>query len=369
MKQSKTSDKIIPKLLELYRSFGCEKFKMKRFEEYDFYLENKSFLKSENIIAFSDGFGRLLALKPDVTLSIVKSTGTEAVGVRKVYYNEFVYRAAGDTHEIKEIPQVGLEYIGELDRYSECEAILLAAKSLSTISRDCTLDISHLGFVGGLLDEVSADSSVKEQLLRCIGSKNRHGIADICKEAGIDTKLGEIISEVAVLRGPLDRTLEKAEGLAVNDAMKKSLEELEAICKPVTDNSSVSINLDFSIVNDMSYYNGVIFQGFVNGISTSVLSGGRYDLLMSKLGKKAGAIGFAVYLDQIELAARPEREYDCDMLVLYDDQSDTAAVMKTVSEYAAEGLTVAAKKCADSTRARECCRVIGKEVTIVEGND
>ena len=57
------------------------------------------------------------------------------------------------------------------------------------------------------------------------------------------------------------------------------------------------------------------------------------------------------------------------MLVLYDDQSDTAAVMKTVSEYAAEGLTVAAKKCADSTRARECCRVIGKEVTIVEGND
>ena len=35
------------KLAELFGSFGYKKFKMSKFEEYDLYIENKSFLKSE----------------------------------------------------------------------------------------------------------------------------------------------------------------------------------------------------------------------------------------------------------------------------------------------------------------------------------
>ena len=46
---------------------------MSRFEEYDFYARNKDFLVSDRIITFTDSRGRLLALKPDVTLSIIKS--------------------------------------------------------------------------------------------------------------------------------------------------------------------------------------------------------------------------------------------------------------------------------------------------------
>ena len=58
--------------------------------------------------------------------------------------------------------------------------------------------------------------------------------------------------------------------------------------------------LDFSLVNSMDYYSGVLFQGAVRDIPFPVLSGGRYDALAARMGREDGAIGFCVYLDLIE---------------------------------------------------------------------
>jgi ATP phosphoribosyltransferase regulatory subunit len=67
------------------------------------------------------------------------------------------------------------------------------------------------------------------------------------------------------------------------------------------------MNLDFSIVNDISYYSGIIFQGYIEGIPEKVLSGGRYDKLLRKFGNRSGAVGFAVYLDLLERCAPVNR--------------------------------------------------------------
>ena len=75
----------------LYEQFGYQKYKMSRFEEYALYAENKNFLISDDIITFSDRNGTLLALKPDVTLSIVKHAVASGERDTKVYYNEHVY--------------------------------------------------------------------------------------------------------------------------------------------------------------------------------------------------------------------------------------------------------------------------------------
>ena len=60
-------------LRALYEAAGCRKYHMGQFEEYALYQENQSFLPSRQVITFTDLDGRLLALKPDVTLSIAKS--------------------------------------------------------------------------------------------------------------------------------------------------------------------------------------------------------------------------------------------------------------------------------------------------------
>ena len=84
--------KILGALSRLYESFGYMRFKMNKFEEYDTYVKNKSFLTSDNVITFTDTNGKLMALKPDVTLSIVKNSKDEPNAQKKVYYNENVYR-------------------------------------------------------------------------------------------------------------------------------------------------------------------------------------------------------------------------------------------------------------------------------------
>jgi ATP phosphoribosyltransferase regulatory subunit len=87
------------------------------------------------------------------------------------------------------------------------------------------------------------------------------------------------------------------------------------------------ISIDFSVGNDLKYYSGVVFKGFVKGVPTSVLSGGRYDNLMKKMGKASGAIGFAVYLDLLAELYGDEDEYDADVLVLYDGATDPCKLL------------------------------------------
>ncbi len=95
-------------LRELYKSYGYSQYKMSKFEEYDLYANNKSFLVSENVITFTDTDGKLMALKPDVTLSIIRNARPEESGVDKVFYDENVYRVSKGTHAYKEIMQAGL---------------------------------------------------------------------------------------------------------------------------------------------------------------------------------------------------------------------------------------------------------------------
>ena len=96
-------ERIMFSLRELYEAYGYSRYKMLKFEEYDFYSRNKDFLVSENVLTFTDLNGKLMALKPDVTLSIVRGSPDRTDSVRKVFYNENVYRTAGSTRSFREV--------------------------------------------------------------------------------------------------------------------------------------------------------------------------------------------------------------------------------------------------------------------------
>ena len=117
-------------LRELYERLGYRKYRMGQFEEYSLYMDNKNFLSSERVISFTDLDGRLLALRPDVTLSIVRHASEQPHAAERLYYTESVYRPSAEGHAFKEISQMGIEVLGEIDRYAMTEVTLLAAQSL-----------------------------------------------------------------------------------------------------------------------------------------------------------------------------------------------------------------------------------------------
>jgi ATP phosphoribosyltransferase regulatory subunit len=167
----KNEEAAVFELRKLYSSFGYQQFKMSKFEEYDLYVRNKSFLVSDHIITFTDTNGKLMALKPDVTLSIVKNSKDVPGCVQKVYYNENVYRVSGSSRSYKEIMQVGLECLGDIDDYAISEVVMLAAESLARISPDFVLDISHLGLLSAAIDATGISD---EAIARASPSSLKH---------------------------------------------------------------------------------------------------------------------------------------------------------------------------------------------------
>ncbi|HHT16726.1 MAG TPA: hypothetical protein GXZ77_03295 [Papillibacter sp.] len=340
----KNEEQAMLRLRALYRRYGYAQYKMSKFEEYDLYARNKNFLSSEYIATFNEPGGRLMALKPDVTLSIVRNTRGSA-GTCKYFYNENVYRLSAHRQELKERMQAGLEYIGELDVFAMGEVIFLALKSLETISDRYLLDVSHLGFVSGLLESLGLDGEAQGKMLRCISEKNAPEIEKLCASLGVSRENCERLMTLASLYGKWEDVRETMLSLCVGEKMRSAVAELEAILKTVRAlGGTDALYLDFSTVNDMKYYNGIVFQGYVDGLPTCILSGGQYDPLLKQFGREGGAIGFAVYLDLLERFHTPERDYDVDVLIRYDDATEPAVLAGHVRRITAAGESVRATR-------------------------
>ncbi len=338
----KDEERVTFALRGLYEQHGYKKVRVHKFEEYSLYIDNKNFLKTENIITFMDLDGKLLALRPDVTLSIVKNLDAHKNGsFEKLYYMEKVYRLSRQTHSYKEISQIGLECIGDLDACAAIEVIRLAAESLSAVDDRYLLDLSHMGFLAGLLEPLEIDQELKQEIARCIRQKDRFELGLLLRRAGLPDECCGRLMQIPLLYGSFAKVLPAARALAVTDGMNAALDELETLYSAFAGTPLAKrLNIDFSVVNDLDYYNGLIFQGYVEGIPRAVLTGGRYDNLLHKFGKEKGAMGFAIYLDELEHFYQREAEDDADLLILYDRIDDYAAFTALVEEKIAAGMRV-----------------------------
>lgn len=364
-------EKIIFKLRELYTKYGYIKYRMSKFEEYDLYVRNKDFLVSENIITFTDVDGKLMALKPDVTLSIIKNSRDAKGAVEKVYYNENVYRASADTRAFKEIMQAGLEAIGDIDDYCICEVLLLAAKSLECIKSDYILDISHVGIVSEAIEGIEISEKGRKALLKALGEKNVGEISAVCKSEGVDEGSADLLKKLAAIYGAPTEVITKLKAIARGERFDAAIAQLERIAEVLEQNGCIDrARIDFSIINNTSYYSGVVFKGYVNGIPWDVLSGGQYDKLMRRMSRKSGAIGFAVYMDMLYGIFFDETDYDVDAVLLYDEGTSPKVIDSALKKISESGQSVVAQKAKPTKiRFKNLFRLCGTEVESLENDD
>lgn len=343
--QLKPDEKACLELRGLYEQYGYQKYKMGKFEEYSLYVENKDFLGGEKVIAFTDLDGRLLALKPDVTLSIIKNTQATSQCNEKLYYLENVYRESKENHTFKEINQMGLEYIGQIDSYAITEVISLAARSLRTISSDYILEISHMSFVVELIESLQVAEHIKHKLIRQIRRKNTDGIRKTAEAAELPLIQIESLCRIPFLYGNVEETVAKAREIALNSAMNKALDRLMEIYRALEAiGEGDGIQVDLSMVNDIDYYNGIIFRGYIKKLGKSILAGGQYDRAMEILGKKAGAVGFALYLNEINRIAEHRTKVDVEAILLYREEEPLPQIARAVEQLQREGISVRAER-------------------------
>jgi ATP phosphoribosyltransferase regulatory subunit len=325
------------KLNRLFAGYGYQKFRMSKFEEYDLYAENKDFLTSPQLITFTDLDGSLLALKPDITLSIIKST----TAPRRVYYNEMVYRPRD--HHYREIPQAGIECIGTVDLYREAEVIAMACSALSCIEEDYVLRISDVSLIRSVIEEINLPSAMRPFVIDALSGKNADYIRTLIRDGILSEADGTILIGLIDLYLPFSKGVKKVRTMVNYPAADAILDHLYDLAG-VLDGFGVMdhVYLDFSLMNSMEYYNGVIFQGAVRSIPTSVLSGGRYDRLLKKMGKPYEAIGFAVYMDVVENSRTARKDYDGDIAVIYTAKDSPKTVARVMRGLARDGIRVLA---------------------------
>ena len=360
MQTARSAERVASALRSLYHQYGYRQYKMSKFEEYDLYARNKDFLISDNVITFTDLSGKLMALKPDVTLSIVKNS-KDSPTVQKLYYNENVYRVTKGAQGFREIPQLGLECLGPVDDYCISEVLTLAAQTLRQISTDSVLDISHLGILSEVLDSVGIPAHQRGDATKLIGEKNLHELTALCRELNVSEDGISLLRQLVTLRAPLT-------GNALSDLLSgyvqpETLNSFTAVISALAETDIAPLlRIDFSVVDDISYYNGFVFKGFVSGLPGSILSGGQYDTLMNKMNRTDRAIGFAVYLDMLQQLEQPDDDCDVDTLLIYDDRTPLSTLRARVAELTAQGQRVMAQRAIPETIRYKILETITGEV-------
>ena len=303
-------DRLMLALQGMYSRAGFSRFRVDKFEPYDLYQEYRGFLRNDAVITFTDLSGRLMAMKPDVTLSIVKSVPADAPALR-VYYLEKVFRVNPANGEFGEISQVGIECLACEDAAqrirTQTEVLGLALDSLDLIGPNSLLMLSHRALVEALLGACTEDESARSELYEALTARNLIAFDELLSQTGASLETRELVSAAVRVAGPLAEAVEELEILGAAALCPDAIAELRELAAQLEEvrgdcGAIDKVCLDFTLTGQTDYYNGLEFQGYIEGLPRAVLSGGRYDELVRRFGKPQGAIGFAVYLGEIARA-------------------------------------------------------------------
>ncbi len=324
-------------LEELFSRFGYKKYMVSRFEKYSFYTENENFLEDSRVITFSGRSGTLLALKPDITMSIAKHCIKNPDDHHKIYYNESVFRIPRGQSEFSELRQIGIENIGDGDDYQIIEIINLAIKSLAKISSDFVLCLSNMVLIREAFRDLGLEVAQMNKIIEYMRQKNVHDLQKYIKEEKIND--GGVFVRLITLDSDLVAGLAQLKEFYKNTRFESEIEQMDrifttllTICEPA------KLRLDYSHISNTLYYNGMVFTGYILGLAAPVLNGGRYDKLVAKMGlPNKSALGFAVLLNEVEKLYTSTEQIPKE--VFYDEAASIIDTIQMANKLYDEGAT------------------------------
>lgn len=326
-------DALYLSLRDIYQRAGYEYSAFNKFEEYQLYRENMAFIPTKGIITFNGIDGRLMALKPDITLSVLKGYAGLPHGEQRLYYRENVFRLDKRESEYRELTQVGVECVGGGGLYPTLEIISLAAKSLAEINPSYALCVSHMGVLRFAVDSLGGGEEDEKRLSFLISAKNTHGLMELARKNNIPAERASAFTRIVSSTRKLGEAVNDLKRLSPKEAAGEGVSELEEIADAIKGTEyEKNVMLDISVTNDFSYYNGVIMRGYVKGHPAPLLGGGRYDFLAERFGVAGGAAGFAIDFSEVTAFYGGAAKKGFDALIVYGDGDDIAEVFASAEK-------------------------------------
>lgn len=265
-----------------------------------FYSEDKN---EKELYRFFDKQGRLLVLRPDMTMPIGRVIATTGIQPPlKLSYSGKVFRSNDDMlGEQNELTQAGIELIGYSSLKAEVECITCAVEILDALNiPNFHFELGHAQIFRLIVSSLGLTNAEKVELQLYFNNKS---LTDLKRfVAKYPSELDDFICAIPRLFGEADEVLPQAKALLPNDAhIMKIIDELETLMNSIkTYHQDVSLTVDLGLVALMDYYTGVLFSGYADLVPDIFLRGGRYDHLVEQFGHSMiPAVGLGINLDTL----------------------------------------------------------------------
>lgn len=314
-------------------------------EFYDVFNMKSRYFPQESMYKLVDNKLRLMVVRPDSTMPIARMTATrlreQELPIR-LCYSQSVYRSKPSMRgRSDEIRQTGIELIGSASKRAELEILSNALEVLSSFQTEgFRLELGHIGFFKAMIEKLDCDSDTAENIRSLIEVKNYPALNDLLDTVW-DSEAARALKQLPRLFGG-EEVFEEAAKLysdpqadAVLAELKETYERANAL------GYKGMITIDLGLVNRMDYYTGTVIKGYIEGCGDAVLSGGRYDKLLSEFGYDVPAAGFAVNVDAVARAEMKKIDFrpkPVDVIVFGTDGHETDAAVHC-SKLISEGLT------------------------------
>lgn len=320
-------------VLHCMQGWGYEQIITPTMEYYDT-VGVASSTSDQKLFKLLNNRGTTLVLRSDMTAPIarvVSSLLKEQKFPLRLSYHANVFRSIEEeAGREAEFFQTGVELVGDASAEADAEVVALAIASLKAagVSR-FKIAIGHVGFLNGLLEETLAGRpDAQEQLKSCLLGRDYVGYREQLRKLSLEEPVQQELEGILRLRGGQE-ICEQALSLSVDATAKASILHLCEIWD-VLEAYGVSdhVLIDLTMIGDFSYYTGMTFEGYAADLGFPVVSGGRYDNLLSQFGRPAPATGFALKTTRVMelLGADDETEAQERVLIGYDEAGRAEAL-------------------------------------------
>ncbi len=287
------------KILDVFQRYGYEQVETPTFEYFDIYHHERGTEDSKNLYKFFNREGEILSLRPDVTPSIARYTatfyGNETTPQRFSYRGNVFYNNENYQGKLREYTQAGIECIGIPYPEADAECVVLAIQSLLASGlNEFQIDLGHVGFFMGLIEEAGLTEEEEEEVRQFIDAKNYIALEAYLETVDISSQVKKGLLELPRLFGQED-ILTRAMALTTNSVAQNAISRLVDVYYILKDYGfETYISFDLGMVSKLQYYTGIIFKGYTYGTGVSIVNGGRYDRLLQSFDYNMPAVGFAI---------------------------------------------------------------------------
>lgn len=339
LKECEKKKKLQIQLEHIFESFGYEEIITPTIEYYETYANVFKNIQSTDMYKFLDENGKILTLRTDMTIPIARVCATKFKDSKP----PFRYRYTSNVYKVRqkfagkrsEVTDCGIELIG-LDSKSDVQVLSCALEVMKNF-KNYTLEIGNVQFFQAACKVLRLSLDEIHTLANLIDKKSMVDLKEYLNSLYLSEKIVEFFMHLPFLCGSVD-VLDQAYPYCFDDSLKQVLDSMKECIQSLNALGYLDhVTIDLGKVAHLDYYTGIIFEGYVSGVGTSVLSGGRYDCLLKKFGRDLPACGFSVKLDPlIDLVDVKEKK----KYYLYYPENKQIEAMKQAAKLRKEGIVI-----------------------------